>query len=548
MLHFQEQPFLEALLLGKVTPSTEMPHATIAEGVPKEDDDREFLEALHIVNNIGESNPFEDHGPDTGEKAEDAVDFGDLSDDDLADDEGGDNTQDTILEGCQNGEVQRREPVAILSDLQSPEFQGESSGNVEGLDDLFGDVRSSPLEDEAGGNDLLLTRGYNATSLKFDHEADTQPLVKQEERTQPELLPSKHSSNAVQVHSTRSLLLGTADAALSSEQHMQQALFALSGSAPRKLEVPGPETREQALNQLWPRFQPNTVPNFMDLLPPKKARYLGKPPVRTPKPVHPTKISLEIATDQEKSFRLVSASNQKLQPDAGRQDLVVVEQLVNEKERKDIIEDFDSDFENDDIAGVNWQDIQMLSEDWDNQDSTGNPYADPQELTQCVVQSEREDIWDDFMFSSDRTLGVPAAKVYSRADMSLLLLTVNQRRKLDRSIREILGTPHFKCPPLHDPEYTTSRIGQVVTLDLNDSCLLIDDEWQRFPQRKLNAPATGSYGRTNLNRRYNVSNDDAYDLLKENHQSKVRSTLGNMAVEHSMPAIKLQWPFVRYSK
>lgn len=50
---------------------------------------------------------------------------------------------------------------------------------------------------------------------------------------------------------------------------------------------------------------------------------------------------------------------------------------------------------------------------------------------------------------------------------------------------------------------------------------------------------------TNTSRRYNISNDDAYDLLKENHQSKVRSTLGNMAVEHGMPAIKLQWPFVR---
>ena len=87
-----------------------------------------------------------------------------------------------------------------------------------------------------------------------------------------------------------------------------------------------------------------------------------------------------------------------------------------------------------------------------------------------------------------------------------------------------------------------------MTLDLNDSSLLIDDEWQRSAQRKLNASANGSCGRTNLSRRYNVSNDDAYDLLKENHQSKVRSTLGNMAVEHSMPAIKLQWPFVRYLK
>ena len=415
---------MEALLLRKATASLKMPHATIADSIPREDDDREFLEALQIVNSIEGSNQFEDHGPDTGEKAEDAVDFGDLSDDDLADDEDGDNIQDTPLESYQNGEVQRREPVAILPDLQSPEFLAESGGNVEGLDDLFGDARSSPLGDEASGNDVLLSKGYKAKSLNLDHEADAQLLLSQEEQTKSELLPPKHGSNALHVHSARSLLLGNADAALSTEQHMQQALFALSGSAPRKLEVPGPETREQALSQLWPRFQPNTVPNFMDLLPPKKARYLGKPPVRTPKPVHPTKVSLEIATDQEKNFRLASASNQKLHTETGRQDLVIVEQPVNEKERSDVIEDFDSDFENDDVAGVNWQDIQMLCEDWDHQGSTGSSCADPHELTQSVVESEREDIWDDFMFSSDRPLGGPAAKVYSRAHVSLLLLTV----------------------------------------------------------------------------------------------------------------------------
>lgn len=400
-----------------------MPHATIVDAVPKEDDDPEFLEALQIVNSIEGSNQFEDHDPNTGEKAEDAVDFGDLSDDDLADDEGGDNTQDTLLEVYQNGEVQRREAVTMLSDIQSPELQTESRGNVEGLDDLFGDVRSSPLEDEVAGNDMLLSRGYDATSLNLGHEADAQLLVIQEEETKPELLPPKHS-NAVHAHSPRSLLLGTADAAPSTEQHMQQALFALSGSAPRKLEVPGPETRDQALNQLWPRFQPNTVPNFMDLLPPKKARYLGKPPVRTPKPVHPMKVSLEIATDHEKSFRLASASNQKLQTETGRQDLVLIEQPVSEKECSDVIEDFDSDFENDEVAGVNWQDIQMLCEDWDNQDSMGNSCADPHELTRSVIEGEREDNWDDFTFGSDRPLGGPAAKVYSRANASLLLLTV----------------------------------------------------------------------------------------------------------------------------
>ena len=112
-----------------------------------------------------------------------------------------------------------------------------------------------------------------------------------------------------------------------------------------------------------------------------------------------------------------------------------------------------------------------------------------------------------------------------------------------------MRAPQFLCPPLHDPEYSTSRIAKSVTLDLNDPHLLIDSEGYQAPHRRANASSTGSRPReafsTNLNLKYNISNDDAYDLLKENHQSKVRSTLGNMAVEHGMPAVKLQWPFVR---
>ena len=49
----------------------------------------------------------------------------------------------------------------------------------------------------------------------------------------------------------------------------------------------------------------------------------------------------------------------------------------------------------------------------------------------------------------------------------------------------------------------------------------------------------------NALRRYNISNDEAYDKLKQNHQSKVRSTLGNLTITHSMPALRLQWPYYR---
>lgn len=88
-----------------------------------------------------------------------------------------------------------------------------------------------------------------------------------------------------------------------------------------------------------------------------------------------------------------------------------------------------------------------------------------------------------------------------------------------------------------------------MTLDLNDLRLLIDNGHPNFIARShaersdLNQGTRIAFVK-GLNQRYNISNDAAYDLLKENHQSKIRSTLGNLTVEHSTPAVRLQWPYV----
>ena len=123
-----------------------------------------------------------------------------------------------------------------------------------------------------------------------------------------------------------------------------------------------------------------------------------------------------------------------------------------------------------------------------------------------------------------------------------------QRRKLDHHQGSILCTPHFLCPSLHDPEQATAKIARKVTLDLNDSQLLIDsnrmDLVHRKGTRRQDLKEERGAFQKGLSQRYNISNDEAYDLLKENHQSKVRSTLGNLTVDHGLPAVRLQWPFV----
>lgn len=49
----------------------------------------------------------------------------------------------------------------------------------------------------------------------------------------------------------------------------------------------------------------------------------------------------------------------------------------------------------------------------------------------------------------------------------------------------------------------------------------------------------------NLLKKFNISNDDEYKILKKSHQSKIRSTISNLNIEHSKPAIRLQSPFYK---
>ena len=123
-----------------------------------------------------------------------------------------------------------------------------------------------------------------------------------------------------------------------------------------------------------------------------------------------------------------------------------------------------------------------------------------------------------------------------------------QRRKLHSPESDLLRAPRFSFPSFQDPEYATSKISKTITLDLNDAQLLLDHDHSKISGKALGRLDLKKAGRgvfaRNLSQRYNVSNDEAYDLLKENHQNKVRSMLGNVTLEHSLPAVRLQWPLV----
>lgn len=130
-------------------------------------------------------------------------------------------------------------------------------------------------------------------------------------------------------------------------------------------------------------------------------------------------------------------------------------------------------------------------------------------------------------------------------------LIISQKRKISDSGTGPLKILYGFNTILDDPEHATSRLANKVQLDLNDPHLLIDIQQPSLAEthkRRIggNLKRDNAGGLTrDLTRRYNISNDEAYDLLKENHQSKIRSTLGNLAIEHSLPATKLQFPFYK---
>ncbi|EEB08734.2 transcription factor TFIID complex subunit Taf111 [Schizosaccharomyces japonicus yFS275] len=80
-----------------------------------------------------------------------------------------------------------------------------------------------------------------------------------------------------------------------------------------------------------------------------------------------------------------------------------------------------------------------------------------------------------------------------------------------------------------------------VVLNLNDPKLLL-----HVQKREDNQKNTQEHRQKNpLAWKYNVSNDAAYEMLKQNHQSKVRNTLSQLSIDHAFFAEKLTVPYYK---
>ena len=153
------------------------------------------------------------------------------------------------------------------------------------------------------------------------------------------------------------------------EELLQRQLFAMS-----KNHLPAPpENQQELLKSLWPNFEPDKIPRFFELLRKRTVRYVGKTPSKPPKSVQPTKISLELEPDQEKAFKVSTGAAHRPSGNVEEQRTIPILKPQTEKEREEDDIDEESDYENDPVGGVSWQDFQIVCEDWDIPSAPASP-------------------------------------------------------------------------------------------------------------------------------------------------------------------------------
>lgn len=311
----------------------------------------------------------------------------------------------------------------------------------------------------------------------------------------------------------------------------------LDGAANQDPDIPAPaETVEDLLRAAWPAFKKGQVLTWSELLPPKMAVWKEKKPAKKPKRLVTSKQTLDLAPDQEKQFRIPGTAV-TTRPRAHESTSLVYCERENTDEDEDVVYiDLDHDTDSETVHGFTLRDIELACEDWNARieaveaEFHAIQAADQVSRKRRAADEQEDDEWDaEFLLDAVDEPQPPPRK----------------RRAVKFGLPEI---PRYTALSFDDFEDVTRRGSKRVQLDLSDPHLLLETEPHPAKRPHVDAQSqrmTGGKLGQDLSQRFNLSNDDSYELLKENHQSKVRATLGNISVEHSMPAIKLTWPYYK---
>ncbi|KAI0126416.1 hypothetical protein BJ170DRAFT_582505 [Xylariales sp. AK1849] len=423
---------------------------------------------------------YQDADFDQSGKDADAIDYEDISDGDLMSEEG-------------DGDA------AIAGTSQVPGLTGDSGDShgldVDGdMDDLFGD------NDMDGGN------------VDLPASSPPPPPPVESNRLDPESPTQAQNATAAGVNNSVSAWV------TDQTQHQDPAI-----------PVP-PQNVDELLDQIFPSFAPHKVLYFRELFPEWPAEYVYKEPPKSPPALVPTKLELEIDADTAKLFRIpdtaLAATHKRAQQQQyhnGEQD--EFGRLAGHALGWDMDDTLsDSDDENELVGGFTLNEFATICEDWDNIHDPKSSILQNGLLTPNDEDEEMDD-WDREFLQPQQA-------------------QPKKKRKFEPGLPSITS---YDDSGINNFLEATKRAARRIQLDLNDPYLLVEDMQSERPNKrprleeKTKRMANGQLGRDPM-QRFNISNDEAYNALKAN-KSKVRATLSNLAVEHSMVAKKLTFPF-----
>lgn len=458
---------------------------------------------------------FGDKKLDQTDKADDAIDYEDISDDDIASEDGLGKDLDTSMS-------------------QAPNLTEDSgtSHDHDAFDDLFGDG-------DGDGDDHLIPSSPPTT------EPPTQPTQDDERdgKGEPDgeanrsSLPAAPSAAPVDANVTDddwNNMSFEERMRLNFPQQGESSVSAWVNEQSSRQDHPAipipPQNVDELLEQKFPSFAPHKILYFRELFQEWPAEFSYKEPLKSPPALVPTKLELELEGDSAKLFRLsdstIAATQKRPQQQYGEENewsrfMGSIAMDMEEPES-------DSEDENEPVGGFTLAEIATVCDDWDN---VHDPSAVLDRVNGLVTPPHNE---DEEMDDWDREFLQPHQQT-------------KKKRKIEIGLPDISS---FDTSGIENFAEATKRFGQRIRLDLNDPFLLLEDLQSDRPKKrprieeKTTRMANGQLGR-DVKARFNISNDEAYNALKANNKSKVRATLGNLAVEHSLPALKLTFPFYR---
>ncbi|KAI0203713.1 hypothetical protein F4808DRAFT_417627 [Astrocystis sublimbata] len=471
---------------------------------------------------------FGDKVIDQADKADDAVDFEDLSDDDLASESG---MNDALPDSA----------PSQIPDIPGLTPDQDTSHDDDHLDDLFGGgmdgdndfpPSSPPPEADADAAVATATTAVDATTAATAISAPENDKITG--------LPSAKPTEADNEGDDRQD--GEADAAREvTDEDWQNMTFeerwklnfpqySVSidkwiGQTDEGMQKPL-QTTEDLLREKFPHFAEHKILHFNKLLPEWPAEFQYKEPAnkdKDPPEFVPTKLELELDADHSKLFRIpdnvLSAINQRAATYHDADDWT-------SRFGGAVFHDFEdgaSDTDDEElVGGFTLDEISTICQDW-------GALADTHPLSKDTTAADVDDEMDDW----DREF--------------LQLQPKPKRAKYEPGLPDIST---YDTWGIDDFESAARLSSKRVRLDPSDPYLLLEDVQTARPSKrqkleeKTKRMASGQL-RRDVMRHFNISNDDAYEALKNNHKSKVRATLSSVGVEHSLPALKLTFPFYR---